>query len=60
LAALCIVGGLLLANTKIRKRSGSAPPNAATTQVTTGDQSPAISGTSGDVSINYGDSGKKK
>jgi hypothetical protein len=66
LAAVSVVGGLLLARVQIqadaaKARAKQAPPSGptTTTQVTTGDQSPAVSGTAGNVSVNYGDSKKK-
>lgn len=62
LAAVCIIGGLVLANGQVNKVKKTSPPAAsaaAVTQHTQGDQSPAISGTSGDVSVNYGSSKRK-
>ncbi|SRR6266849_7956140 len=65
LAAVSVVGGLLLARVQMqtqanKSRGKQAPPatSAGVTQVTTGDQSPAISGAQ-DVSITYGASKKK-
>jgi hypothetical protein len=65
LAAVSIVGGLLLARVQIGRQvaKASGKPSAAVTstgarQVTTGDQSPAISGAQ-DVSITYGAAKRK-
>jgi len=65
LAGVSVVGGLLLAKVQLHAQAAKAPSkqtqaaaSAGTTQVTTGDQSPAISG-AGDVTISYGDSKKK-
>jgi hypothetical protein len=62
LATVCIIGGLVLANGQVSKVRKSSPPVASTTGVTQhtqGDQSPAISGTSGDVSLSYENSKRK-
>lgn len=66
LTAVSVVGGLLLAKVQIhaqaektRGKQAQSTASAAVTQVTAGDQSPAISNT-GKVTLTYGDSKKKK
>ncbi|SRR6266404_4526750 len=66
LAAVSIVGGLLLAKVQMqaqaakgRGKQAAAGGPASVTQSTSGDQSPAISGTTGNVSVNFGSPKKK-
>jgi hypothetical protein len=57
MAVMCVIGGLLLAKTKVGKPR--TPSAASVIQMTSGDQSPAVNNTSGDVSINFGNPKKK-
>ena len=64
LAAVSVVGGLLLARVQIQAKAAkprgaqTASAAAGATQVTSGDQSPAIQD-AGNVNINYGPSQRK-